>query len=147
MIREATIKDVPMLVQLGKAYFEEADWKNYDFDDAWLTGQFYRCLVDEDWHILVSVKDREIVGFAMCENTSLVFTTDTALRCEILYILPEWRGAAGPSLIKYIGKLGKRIGAKCTHIGVTSGITTERTRLLYERLGFKQIGTEHRMEN
>jgi N-acetylglutamate synthase-like GNAT family acetyltransferase len=146
MIRKATLADLPALMPLFQVYHDEADWKGFEFDYDRMQHSAYEFITGDKSTVLVVEKGGKIVGYSFCEAVQPIFTSSYILECRILYVLPEWRGSVGPNLIRYIGKLGKRSGVKAVHLGVTSGITTERTKQLYERLGFKLIGYEHRME-
>lgn len=147
MIREAVLTDNSRLVELLEKYWEEADCKKLSFDSSTAYATFYNGIIDESRDVSVLVENNSIVGFTHSFITNTGFSKDLILECDILYVLPEYRiGHNGIKLIKNLTKLAKRSGAKYVYLGVASGIHTDRTSLLYQKLGYVEIGKDFRLE-
>jgi N-acetylglutamate synthase-like GNAT family acetyltransferase len=147
MIREARLKEIPRLVELLKKYWEEADCKKLTFDVIACHSTFYSGIIDDEKDLSVLEIEDEIVGFTHSHIATTGFSSDKILECDLLYVLPEYRvGSNGLGLIRNLSKLGRLHKVKYVYLGVASGIHTEKTSRLYQKLGYKEIGKDFRLE-
>lgn len=62
-------------------------------------------------------------------------------RDAILYVLPKYRGStAALKLVKTFETWAKNRGASRIYLSQSTNIEPEKTALLYEKLGYKQVG-------
>jgi GNAT superfamily N-acetyltransferase len=76
------------------------------------------------------------------------FFGDDLIACDLgLFILPEKRGtSAAPRLIQAFEQWAKERGAKEVHMGQTTGVEMDRTRRLYEAMGYEVVGFSAKKE-
>ena len=84
-----------------------------------------------------------IIGMA-CEQ----FFGNDVIACDLgLFILPRKRGgSAAPRLIQAFEHWAKDRGAKEVHLGQTTGVEVDRTRRLYEAMGYEVVGFNAKKE-
>jgi GNAT superfamily N-acetyltransferase len=138
MIRPMTAQDIPALLVLGAAMHGESRYANLDFDPQKLRLLGETMLGDPDsWLALVAERDSEIIGFCIGYVAPHFFGNDLTSGDLAIYVVPEHRGGTiGARLVKlYTGWCEAR-GVQEPLLGVSAGITPERTGRLYERLGY-----------
>lgn len=94
------------------------------------------------------VKDEQqfyggIIG-VVCEQ----FFGDDVIAADLgIFILPEKRGtSAAPRLIQAFEHWAGEHGATEVHLGQTTGVEVDRTRRLYEAMGYEIVGVNAKKE-
>ena len=147
MIREASLTDIPALLELFYNYYKEGNMKWAEWSDGKTRQSILHGITDEEKLLLVAEKSDKIVGALYGELVYPAFSYTPVFDARILYVLPENRGGTlGVQLIKKAKQMNKEAGVPAINIGVTSEIHTERTAKLYEKLGFYRVGYEYRTE-
>lgn len=142
MIREATTTDTQPIVDLLTIYQAESDM-SMEFNREKLVAQIYCSIINCESDVRVVWKDGKLVGVSLTHKESPIYSDDVVAECVVLYVHPEYRkGSVGVSLIKHLKKLAKAWEAKQVRLGVSSGIQTERTEQLYQRLGYTEVGKD-----
>ena len=138
MIRPMTAQDIPALLVLGAEMHGESRYANLDFDPQklWQLGETMLGNPDS-WLALVAERDSEIIGFCIGYVAPHFFGNDLTSGDLAIYVVPEHRGGTiGARLVKlYTGWCEAR-GVQEPLLGVSAGITPERTGRLYERLAY-----------
>lgn len=148
MIRRACVFDVPALVELGIAYSKEALYHElFPVDLDYSVQVAMQSVQDENCCVLVAVKDHKVVGFLYAAITLFPWSRVPLAVDQLLYIAPEARGSVlGAGLIRAYEAWAKDKGLLVVRMSLASGITEERTRKLYDRLGYKQVGFTYSKE-
>ncbi len=143
LVRSLTVDDIEPLIQLGHVMHKESVYHNLDFSEEKLrtlgmtilsSPTEWCCLVAED-------SDKNRVGMLVGFITQHVFGTDRIAQDFITFIFPNKRGMlGGRRLIQEIERWAAANGAKSVHLGITTGVTVDRTSQLYERLGYTNGG-------
>tara|TARA_R100001460_G_scaffold74795_1_gene115919 strand:+ start:298 stop:747 length:450 start_codon:yes stop_codon:yes gene_type:complete len=138
MIRNMTEEDVDFCIELGKSMHEESYFRQFDYNFDKLK-VFVTNLVNtpEQSCALVAIKEGQIIGFFLGISNEHWFGTDK-MSCDLAcYIIPSERGSmTATKLIKQYEKWAKEIGVKEMLIGVSTGVNSDRTASLFERLGY-----------
>ena len=140
MIRPMTAQDIPALLVLGAAMHGESRYAKLDFDSEKLRLLGETMLGNPDsWLALVVERDGDIIGFCCGYVAPHFFGNDLTSGDLAIYVVPEHRGGTiGARLVKlYTGWCEAR-GVQEPLLGVSAGITPERTGRLYERLGYTE---------
>lgn len=140
MLRNATHADIPRLVELGRAMHAEAPhFSGLRFDGAKL-GATIGHVIDHGF-ARVAVVDGRIVGGMLALATPHWFSPDL-VACDLaLFIDAEHRGGtAGPRLLQAYAEWARDMGAAIVTLGLTTGINTERTAAMCERMGWRRAG-------
>jgi GNAT superfamily N-acetyltransferase len=148
MIRNAVVMDMPRLLELGGAYVREADgFKQFDVDAAHAMRVMTNYLALEDALVLVAIEETKVVGFFMALIQPTPWSTRRLAVDSLLYVSPEARGKAhGVRLLKRYEAWAMSRNAEMCIVSVGSGITEDRTSLLYEKLGYQKLGIQFRKE-
>jgi GNAT superfamily N-acetyltransferase len=137
-IREMTQGDLHYAVQLAADMHQESWFRDFDFDAAKALSIWDRKVSQPDrWCLLVAEDDNKIVGIFAGITFEHFFGNQTASCDLILYVDPAHRGgSAAPRLIKAYEEWARSVGVVEIQIGVSTGVNTERTARLFEKLGF-----------
>ena len=134
-----TAQDIPVLIDMGAAMHKESRYEKLDFDPEKLRHLGTNMLDQPDgWLCLVAERDSEVIGFCIGYVAPHFFGND----------LPEHRGGMiGARLVKAYDAWCSEKGVKEPLLGVSAGITPDRTGQLYERLGYTEKYTVYKKPN
>lgn len=142
MIRPMTVEDIPRLIEMGRDFHKESDQYNlYSFCEEKLWDMGIAAL--EESHQMCIVHDRNgvdgmLYGFAYEQ----FFSRDMSASEVFVFVSQDARGALiGKRLIKAFELWAASLGVKEMRVGVSAGITTERTVGFYEKLGYDYNST------
>jgi GNAT superfamily N-acetyltransferase len=122
MIRHATHSDINALLPLAAAMHAESRFHALDFDQNKMRALFEHL-------VLAGGLAQDFFG-----NTVAAFEYG-------VYVAPTRRGSMdGVRLVKTYLAWARGRGAVYINMGVTTGVTTDRTGALYERLGARKVG-------
>lgn len=147
--REMRMTDIPTIVLMGEQMAQESPvYREYTYspeDTAGIMINAVKQRTDLPRIAWVFEEDEELVGFFVGQISRVPGFDARIARDMALYLTPEARG--GGIVIRLLKKLvsdfkqwGREHGAKATHIDISTGITPDRTKRLYETLGGKQTG-------
>lgn len=140
MIRPMTAQDIPVLLVLGAEMHKESRYANLDFDPEklWQLGETMLGN-PETWLALVVERDGDIIGFCCGYVAPHFFGNDLTSGDLAIYVVPEHRGGTiGARLVKKYTAWCEAQGVREPLLGVSAGITPDRTGQLYERLGYTE---------
>ena len=140
MIRPMTAQDIPVLLVLGAEMHKESRYANLDFDPQklWQLGETMLGN-PEAWLALVVERDGDIIGFCCGYVAPHFFGTELTSGDLAIYVVPEQRGGTiGARLVKKYTAWCEAQGVREPLLGVSAGITPDRTGQLYERLGYTE---------
>ena len=96
-IRVAVLEDVPVLLRLARAFYDE---DRFSTTDAELERNIGVLLQADNAHIVLALQDAAVAGFAL---TTTAFILESGLVAELqdLYVTPDARGSGvGTALIE-----------------------------------------------
>lgn len=145
-MREARLTDIPALISLIEAYYKESPMV-LEYSREKTINSFYNCIINEEAVISVIEDGDLIVGMSVAYVEQPFYSKSFVLDVAAIYVHPEYRkGSVGVKLIKNLKKVAKEKGCSWVYLGVASGLSTERTKLLYKKLGYEEIGADYRLE-
>lgn len=138
MIRAATHTDVPDLIELGAMMHAESPrFRRLTFRPDKLEAMA-RPLMDSGIVLLAEDRGR-VVGMIIGAVIEQFFTDAKTAVDVATYVAPSHRG--GPwfvKLIKAFEDKAEDLGAAEITFGISSGVQTERTAQLYEKMGYRR---------
>ena len=140
MIRPMTAQDIPVLLVLGAEMHKESRYANLDFDPQklWELGETMLGNPDS-WLALVAERDGDIIGFCCGYVAPHFFGNELTSGDLAIYVVPRHRGGTiGARLVKKYTAWCEAQGVREPLLGVSAGITPDRTGQLYERLGYTE---------
>ncbi|MGX6570430.1 N-acetyltransferase domain-containing protein [Cupriavidus necator] len=146
MIRTATLEDLPEVLALGEMLHAESPrWSRLSFNRTKVLALMQHLVESPDGLLLVAESKGEVLGGIAALSFSH-WSSDDLVAEEISFFLhPKIRGSfAATRLICAMQAWARIRGAKSLIVGASTGISTEDTARLYERLGFRRcaIGLE-----
>ena len=135
-----TAQDIPVLIDMGAEMHKESRYANLDFDPQklWRLGETMLGNPDS-WLALVVERDGDIIGFCCGYVAPHFFGTELTSGDLAIYVVPEHRGGTiGARLVKKYTAWCEAQGVREPLLGVSAGITPDRTGQLYERLGYTE---------
>lgn len=141
MIREATLDDIPRLLELGQVMHQESPVYNaFPLNEDRVVGFLSYLINSDDGCVFVAIQDGEVIG-GMAGIVSEHLWSDIRLAYDIgWFFLPEHRGHL--TSIRILQAFLEWAKSKAEQIMImnTSGVNTERILPLYEKQGFKKAG-------
>ena len=141
MIRRATTADISALVEIGaRMAAESPEWAGMGYSGQKVAALLAN-LIDSP-RGFVAVADRDGLSGVIVAAASEHWACDCLVAFELaLYVDQDARGAVvGLQLIKAYRDWVAANGFKRGTAGVTTGLQTERTAVLYERAGARRLG-------
>jgi GNAT superfamily N-acetyltransferase len=142
MIRDATLQDLSALLDIGEAMADESPrFSRMRFSRDRLA-ETLKKLITEDWGFARVIDGPAgITGVMLAVIAPHWFSSDLQASDLALYVAPEARGTmAAARLIRDYTRWAWKHGAVLVQAGVTTGVHTEDTARLYERLGYRRCG-------
>jgi GNAT superfamily N-acetyltransferase len=146
MLDVAKNEDITRLLELGRQMHAESRFALLPFDDSKVRGLFEN-LIGGAGIIFVYKREAEIVGFGLF-STGEIFFGHSLLAFELgVFILPEYRGGMGA--VRIIGAARQwaiERGAVMLDLGITTGVTEDRSGRFYESMGAQRVGALFSMD-
>lgn len=149
-VRAARMDELLHLVQLGHRMQQESPtFRNMDYDYMKVAEMGAAAIHDSDRLFLRVIvnSDDVAVGMLLCELQDSYFGKDKVAMDRLLVLEPLHRGHCMRQIQQVIGEYkdwARSNGAKLVMLATTTGIESDKTKMLFEYLDFAQIGTVHR---
>lgn len=141
MIRDANLYDLPALLVLGQQMHAESPrFSRLRFSASRLESTL-RLLLGSGQFVMVAEEGGRLVGGMLAVAMPHYASDDLVASDLALFVTPDARGGMAPvKLIKAYTAWADKRGAVITQVGITTGVKTETTAALYERMGLKRCG-------
>ena len=145
MIRKAVNQDVSKIVDLCKEAHEESKITTAPLDPKTLRTNVQICVLSAEHLVLVVEVDDKIEGLIIGVTHQLWYSRKKQATDLFFYTSKRIRGDGwGTKLMRrFIGWAKDNTGVKEIMLGVSSGIETDRTKTMYERMGAIRIGENY----
>ena len=145
MIRKAVNQDVSKIVELCKKAHEESKITTAPLDPKTLRTNVQICVLSAEHLVLVVEIDDNIEGMIIGVTHQLWYSRKKQATDLFFYTSKSIRGDGwGAKLMRrFISWAKENSGVKEIMLGVSSGIETDRTKTLYERMGAIRIGENY----
>ncbi len=152
-VRQSTPGEFWRIKELLPKIVQETKYADYSINVEKLEALYYLQFTDaQPVRVIYALEegpsglDQVLSGFGAFIITPHYFTDDLIASDILVYVRPERRGStAAVRIIKEYIKWAKPL-AKDVVLGISSGVHPERTKALYERLGFPTVGTMHSLK-
>lgn len=135
-VREATVADLPHLLDLGRRMHAESRYRDYPYSEPKLRGLWSHLIADEDGIVLLSPH-----GMLFGAVEEYWFSTVRYAAEFVLYVEPEHRkGFEAVRLIHAYEAAARALGAADVHLQNTTGVDVAMTERFFERMGYDRIG-------
>lgn len=147
-IREYQRSECEMLAALGERMYNKSELARAYYDRR-KTEASLRSFANSERYfrrVFVDSADEPVGLFVACID-SPYFSSDVIASDRVFFIDERHRGHCGlqlTQLVEQYTRWAKSHGAKIVTIGTSTGIDTDKTSLVLERLGFAKIGALHK---
>lgn len=136
MIRIATLKDIPRIVELGTRSMLDGPYAGKAKDNPEQSALLARHVIENIGRVLLWIEDSQIVGLLGFIVFDHHFTGEKTAQEIMWYVLPEHRpGGAGMQLYWESRKQAKEMGAKVIQFSAPN----EQVGAIYKRFGLQQM--------
>ena len=146
-IKEVDWQDALDTAWFLEKYHKEVGWDHFTINYDKTYNQVISSITNEDEQVLVAKEGDQIIGVAWSLCMKPFFSDDLMIENLLVYVDKDKRGGmAGPRLMRHIKKWGKARGAKAVKIGTISEINTARTKGLFRKMGYREVGSHFMTE-
>ncbi len=141
-------EDVDEVVALGILMHEESNYKGFKLDPFTCKVLFYDiCDKPDEYFGFLCKHDEKIIGFMAGYISEFYFGPQKIAVDFGLFVRQDRRGCmAGVNLIKKYEEWARKNGADEIQLGLTTGVSEQRTSELYEKLGYRTSGLVFKKE-
>lgn len=135
MIREARLEDIPNILHMGRAFFEENNWPaGVEFSADTLEATLISLIQGDSGKIFI---DSDYLG-AVGGMTYPFYFTGQLAGCEFFWwVSPEARGGLGLQLFKHLEQWFKQKGATTSTMIALESSSPDKVGNFYEKQGYK----------
>lgn len=146
-VRAIRPDEIAPMVQAGEAVHRVSQFAHMDYDHAKLCALAARVAERPDVLFLqVITRNDMAVGVLFAIASESFFGRDKTAIDLVFFVAPQVRGRCGETLREIVANYhawARAVGAKIATLGCSTQIAPERTRDLYEHLGYPQTGSLH----
>lgn len=142
-IRQIELEDINELIELSKLNLEESRYRFISHDYQSVFTIFYNTVTEpEDNFGVLAESKGKIVGYLVGFKTPYNFNNNYYFSSDIfIYVHPNYRGKLlAKQMTKAFEKWSKDNNCLEITLGTITEIDTERTKKLYNKLGFETVG-------
>lgn len=142
MIRIATLDDVPALLELGaRMHAESPRYRRLQFSAPKVERTLTMMIGSDDAIVLVAMRDDQLIGCGLAFLEEEWFSDDRIAQELAVFVERPWRGGlTAAKLITGLRAWGAATDARLLQAGTTTGVNSEMTASLYEKIGFTRAG-------
>lgn len=147
-IRTITPADIPAILAMGGLMHDESEYRSLDYAPEKCAALCRSIMANADTQLgLVAVEGDEHFGMLGAYVTAAYFSDDLVSGDYLVYVRPEFRGTtAFVRMVKRYIEWAKERGAQLIFLRTSTGIESDATAALYQRLGFARVGGVFRRE-
>lgn len=140
-LRKMTEADLDLMEGLMKANHEESYYKDLEYNKISSRLTFMEYIYGLETYAKVIEDKQKIIGYLLGFTQKFIFNKDKYASDLLLYVDDKYRGKlVGKKLLTDFEKWSKDLGCKEILLGTKTEITTERTKQLYNKLGYNTVG-------
>jgi len=133
--------DLESIYYLGKEMHEESEFSSLDWNPEKVRDWIYRNIHDANRLVLCAYDADKLCGVFIAGISDFYFGDSTVSSDYIWYVDKNYRGTrVGIRLLKLYVEWAKSQEVDRIQVGVSSGMTVDRTGELLIRMGFEKIG-------
>ena len=148
MIRHASQGDLDNLLSLGERMRTESTVHYPEIERGCAEGFLNASLEMPDRFLVAVAEEDGLVGMITAVAGPYAFSSEIRSASDLLYVSPEYRGGrTAMRLVQKYKDWSDEIGAVTSIMGISTGVTPEKTGRFFEFMGFSPIGMMYRRDN
>ena len=146
-IRPIEPTDVPGVINLGYQMHQESVYRYFDYDEGKCGRLLYHFMTNPNTcFAYVGESNGELTGVFLGSIGEHYFGTDLIASDTLWYVTPEARGSrVGLQLLRKFEQWGKERNAAEIYVGVSSGLSADKTGSMLQKLGYDVVGGNYKL--
>lgn len=142
-----TADHVPDIYALGKEMHEESEFRDIHWNPEKVNTWLHNNVKNPKRFVMCAYDGDKLAGIFIGGLSEFYFGNDLLASDLLWYVGKEYRGSrTGLRLLKMFQSWASDLGANKVQVGISSGLSMDRTGALLERMGFSQIGGLYRTD-
>ena len=148
-IRPIERNDIDRCIQIGRDMHEESRYSSLEYKPTKILQLIEATFsMPESYCLFVAEQEGEIIGLLVGFCVEYWFGTDKQTSDLAIYVAPEKRGTTtAPRLIRAYEKWASNLGVNEITVSTSTGVETERTIGLFQRLGYQPTAYAYSKRN
>lgn len=139
--RRGSESDIQPICKLGKEMHVESEFKDLHWNEEKVLKWLDMNVKSPNRFVLCAYDESTLAGVFIGSISEFYFGNDRLASDLLWYVGVDYRGGrVGIRLLKEFEKWAREQNVDRIQVGVSSGMSIERTGALLERMGFNQIG-------
>ena len=146
-IRPIEPNDLPKVIELGRGMHQESVYRNFDYSPEKFGRMLYHFVSNpEKFFAYVGTANNKLTGVLLGSIGEHYFGTDLIASDTLWYVSPQSRGSrVGLQLLRAFEKWAKDRSAAEVCMGVSSGLSAEKTGGMLQKLGYDVVGGNYKL--
>ena len=145
-IRPIKEDDIVAVVGLGYQMHQESVYRDFDYNPNKCGRMVYRYMTNPDTHFAyVGTHNDTLNSILLGSIGEHYFGTDLIASDTLWYVSPQSRGSrVGLQLLRAFEKWAKERDAAEIYVGVSSGLSADKTGAMLQKLGYDVVGGNYK---
>jgi len=146
-VRALEPNDVPGVLNLGYQMHQESVYRHFDYNENKFGRLLYHYITNPDTcFAYVGTSNNALNGVFLGSIGEHYFGTDLIASDTLWYVSPQSRGSrVGLQLLRTFEKWAKDRNAAEIYVGVSSGLKTDKTGTMLQKLGYNLVGGNYKL--
>lgn len=145
-IRPIKPDDVPGVIDLGYQMHQESVYRHFNYDPNKCGRLIYNFMTNPDTRFAyVGTSNDALNSVFLGSIDEHYFGTDLIASDTLWYVSPQSRGSrVGLQLLRAFEKWAKNANAAEIYVGVSSGLSADKTGTMLQKLGYDVVGGNYK---
>jgi len=146
-IRPMQPKDLPAVLEMARCMHQESVYRRFDYDENKMGRLLYNYISNPKTSFsCVGTSKDTLNGVFLGSIGEHYFGTDLIASDTLWYVSPQSRGSrVGLQLLRAFESWAKERGAAEIYVGVSSGLSADKTGTMLRKLGYDVVGGNYKL--
>ena len=142
-----TLEDIPHIYALGKQMHEESEFSEMHWNPGKVEKWLHYNVTQDNRFVMCAYDEGRLAGVLIGSLSNFYFGDSTLASDLLWYVGKDYRGTrTGIKLLKLFRAWAEEKQADRIQVGISSGLSMDRTGALLKRMGFNQIGGLYKVD-
>lgn len=146
-VRKLKVGEIKLMVLAGQELHHQSAYAHMDYDCGKVAQLAFVALQKPDQFFIETITHNDVpIGLLFAGLSESYFGTDKMAKDLVFFVIPQAQGRCGDAMREMVENYRAwaiENGAKMITLGVSTQINAEKTRGLFEHMGFPQTGSLH----
>ena len=146
-IRPMQPEDLPAVLEMARCMHQESVYRRFDYDENKMGRLLYNYISNPKTSFsCVGTSKDTLNGVFLGSIGEHYFGTDLIASDTLWYVSPQSRGSrVGLQLLRAFESWAKERGAAEIYVGVSSGLSADKTGAMLQKLGYDVVGGNYKL--